>query len=54
MQYQDIPIPVVQEPHEAVLKVIACGICGSDLHPFHGREGCAIGTAFGHECKMGA
>jgi threonine dehydrogenase-like Zn-dependent dehydrogenase len=46
----DIPMPRVEKSSDAVLRVVACGICGSDLHPFHGREGCAFGTAFGHEC----
>lgn len=45
-----IPFPQIESPGDAVLKVIVCGICGSDLHPYHGRESCAFGTAFGHEC----
>lgn len=45
-----IPMPQVEAPTDAVLRVIVCGICGSDLHPLHGKEPCAIGTAFGHEC----
>jgi threonine dehydrogenase-like Zn-dependent dehydrogenase len=51
LQYQDIPMPRIQHDTHVVLKVIACGICGSDLHPYHGKEGCATGTAFGHECE---
>ncbi|CAM9216323.1 unnamed protein product [Ectocarpus fasciculatus] len=50
VDYLDIPKPKIEAPTDAVLRVLACGICGSDLHPFHGREGCATGTAFGHEC----
>jgi threonine dehydrogenase-like Zn-dependent dehydrogenase len=45
-----IPMPQVEVPTDAVLKVIVCGICGSDLHPLHGKEPCAVGTVFGHEC----
>ena len=37
---------------EVVLKVMACGICGTDVHIFHGDEGAAptpAGTVLGHE-----
>ena len=39
VEYLDIPKPTIETPTDAVLRVLACGICGSDLHPFHGREG---------------
>lgn len=45
-----IPFPQLESSTDAILKIIVCGICGSDLHPYHGRESCAYGTAFGHEC----
>jgi hypothetical protein len=45
-----IPMPRIEVPTDAVLRVIVCGICGSDLHPLHGKEPCALGTVFGHEC----
>ncbi len=50
IQCGEIPFPQIELTTDAVLRVIVCGICGSDLHPFHGREPCAFGTAFGHEC----
>lgn len=37
---------------EVVMKVMACGICGTDVHIFHGDEGAAptpAGTVLGHE-----
>ena len=37
----------VLEPHSVIIKVKACGICGSDLHVYK-REG-QEGTIFGHE-----
>jgi alcohol dehydrogenase len=45
-----IPFPQIETTTDAILKVRVSGICGSDLHPYHGREPCAFGTAFGHEC----
>ena len=33
-----------------LFQVTLCSICGSDLHPFHGREtGIVKGTVVGHE-----
>jgi threonine dehydrogenase-like Zn-dependent dehydrogenase len=43
----DEPGPL--EPGWARLEVEACGICGSDLHFFHGQIPKAIGTSPGHE-----
>lgn len=37
---------------EVVVRVMACGICGTDVHIFHGDEGAAAtprGTVLGHE-----
>ena len=46
-------IPVRQpEPDEIVIKVAACGVCGTDLHIYHGDKGaaeCPPGTVLGHE-----
>jgi len=43
---ENIPDPVL-EAHAIIIKVKACGICGSDLHVYkrYGKEG----TIFGHE-----
>ncbi len=40
------------KPGEVLVKVMACGICGTDVHIFHGDEGAAAtpaGTVLGHE-----
>jgi threonine dehydrogenase-like Zn-dependent dehydrogenase len=50
LQYGDVEKPSLDSASETLLKVIVCGICGSDLHPYHGREPCALRTVFGHEC----
>ncbi|GAX85710.1 hypothetical protein CEUSTIGMA_g13124.t1 [Chlamydomonas eustigma] len=46
----EVPTPRIIRPTDALIKVTLCSICGSDLHPFHGREtGIAKGTVVGHE-----
>ena len=46
----DIADPQIQSPHDAVVRVSMAGLCGSDLHPFWGREiGLLPGTVMGHE-----
>ena len=42
--------PVISKPRDAIVKVSMAGLCGSDLHPFFGREaGLDCGTVMGHE-----
>lgn len=42
--------PAIEHPGDAIVKVEMAGLCGSDLHPFFGREqGLQPGTVMGHE-----
>ncbi len=52
----DLKIEEIEKPtpksDEVLIKVMACGICGTDVHIFHGDEGAAAtprGTVLGHE-----
>jgi alcohol dehydrogenase len=45
----DLPDPVVEAPTDAVLRVARAGLCGSDLHPYEGRERVRPGVVPGHE-----
>ena len=52
----DIRIENIEKPEpkagEVLIKVMACGICGTDVHIFNGDEGAAptpAGTVLGHE-----
>ena len=52
----DVRVENVEKPrikdHEVLIKVRACGICGTDVHIFNGDEGAAKtpgGTVLGHE-----
>ena len=52
----DLKIEEIKKPEpgpgEVLIKVMACGICGTDVHIFEGDEGAAAtpaGTVLGHE-----
>jgi 2-desacetyl-2-hydroxyethyl bacteriochlorophyllide A dehydrogenase len=50
LAFEDVPDPRVVESTDVVVRVTAAGICGSDLHPYFGREaGLDVGTVMGHE-----
>ena len=47
---QDVPDPEILDAGDVVVAVEAAGLCGSDLHPYFGREtGLDVGTVMGHE-----
>ena len=47
---ENVPEPGIAEADDVIVRVTAAGICGSDLHPYFGREvGIDIGTVMGHE-----
>ena len=43
------PDPEVSDPGEALVRVSATGVCGSDLHIYHGRVQIEPGFTIGHE-----
>jgi threonine dehydrogenase-like Zn-dependent dehydrogenase len=45
----DVPEPELQHPQDALVRVEASGICGSDLHIYHGRVPIERGFTIGHE-----
>lgn len=50
VQIRELADPVIESPGDAIVKVSTAGLCGSDLHPFLGREvGLDNGTVMGHE-----
>jgi len=46
---QDVPDPELADPQDALVRVEASGICGSDLHIYHGRVPVEQGFTIGHE-----
>ena len=47
---ENLADPVLEASTDAIVRVELAGLCGSDLHPFFGRErGILPGTVMGHE-----
>jgi 2-desacetyl-2-hydroxyethyl bacteriochlorophyllide A dehydrogenase len=49
VRVQDVPEPQIFEAGDAVVRIEASGICGSDLHIYHGRVQIEPGFTIGHE-----
>ena len=48
--YSSVPDPKILQSTDAIVEIKMSGICGSDLHVYHGREtGLDNGTVMGHE-----
>ena len=45
----DKPEPELLAPDDAIVRVTASGVCGSDLHIYHGRVQIEPGFTIGHE-----
>lgn len=51
LRVEEIPKPSPKD-REVLIKIKACGICGTDVHIFNGDKGCfptPVGTVLGHE-----
>src|SRR5437660_3556710 len=46
---EDVPEPELLDPADAIVRIEASGVCGSDLHIFHGRVQIEPGFTIGHE-----
>jgi alcohol dehydrogenase len=49
VRIEERPEPQLQAPDDAIVRVEATGICGSDLHTYHGRVEIEPGFILGHE-----
>lgn len=49
VRLDDVPDPVVEYPTDAVVRVVATCVCGSDLWPYRGIEPLAWPRRMGHE-----
>jgi threonine dehydrogenase-like Zn-dependent dehydrogenase len=45
----DVPAPTVEDPRDAIVRVTAAAICGSDLHMYTGKLPLSAGDTIGHE-----
>jgi alcohol dehydrogenase len=46
---REVPEPTIEEPRDAIVRITAAGICGSDLHFLHGKAPLTPGDTIGHE-----
>ncbi|GAA2274432.1 IMP dehydrogenase [Streptomyces ruber] len=49
MRVEDAPDPVVEQPTDAVVRVVRACVCGSDLHPYHTMAAADGPAPMGHE-----
>src|SRR5579883_3130403 len=50
IRLEDVPEPKIKEPHNAIVRITASAICGTDLHMVRGTlPGMVPGTVLGHE-----
>ena len=49
IRVEDVPNPTIVEPTDAIIRVTAACICGSDLWPYRGDEPVKRPTQMGHE-----
>lgn len=48
IEFQEWPVPTPQES-QVLVDVVACTLCGSDIHTMHGRRNVPVPTVLGHE-----
>jgi alcohol dehydrogenase len=46
---EEVPEPELSDPGDAIVRIEASGVCGSDLHIYHGRVQIEPGFTIGHE-----
>jgi len=49
VRVETVPNPTIQQPTDAIVRIVAGCICGSDLWPFASRPASADGSRMGHE-----
>ncbi|WP_320781231.1 alcohol dehydrogenase catalytic domain-containing protein [Streptomyces sp. CRN 30] len=49
VRVEDAPDPVVEQPTDAVVRVVRACVCGSDLHPYHTMAAADGPAPMGHE-----
>jgi threonine dehydrogenase-like Zn-dependent dehydrogenase len=49
VRVEEVPRPEIEEPTDVLLRIDRAAICGTDLHPYHGRLQIEEGFVLGHE-----
>ncbi|MCL2541202.1 MAG: zinc-dependent alcohol dehydrogenase family protein [Nocardioidaceae bacterium] len=50
IRFEEVPDPTIKQPTDAIVRVVAGCICGSDLWPYRGENPIRPGATIGHEC----
>jgi threonine dehydrogenase-like Zn-dependent dehydrogenase len=50
IRFEEVRDPVLRKPTDAIVRVVAGCICGSDLWPYRGENPIRPGATIGHEC----
>ncbi|WP_028660875.1 zinc-dependent alcohol dehydrogenase family protein [Nocardioides insulae] len=50
VRLSEVPDPVIKKPTDAIVKVVAGCVCGSDLWTYRGENEIVPGRTMGHEC----
>lgn len=50
IRLSEVPDPTIHKPTDAIVRVVAGCICGSDLWPYRGENPIDAGNTIGHEC----
>lgn len=49
VRVETLPDPVIEQPGDAIVRVVRACVCGSDLHPYHSMTPTESGQPMGHE-----
>jgi threonine dehydrogenase-like Zn-dependent dehydrogenase len=49
VRVEDVADPKLEQPTDALVRIVRACVCGSDLHPYHQMEASAQGVPMGHE-----
>ncbi|WP_445271699.1 alcohol dehydrogenase catalytic domain-containing protein, partial [Streptomyces sp. DSM 41978] len=49
VRVQDATDPVIEQPTDAIVRVLRSCVCGSDLHPYHSLTAAEGPVPMGHE-----
>jgi threonine dehydrogenase-like Zn-dependent dehydrogenase len=53
VRIETVPDPKLQHPTDAIVRVVASCICGSDLWPYDAMPASGDGRRMGHEIETG-
>jgi threonine dehydrogenase-like Zn-dependent dehydrogenase len=49
VRVEEVPDPMIEQPTDAIVRVVLSCVCGSDLHPYRRMHASGTGVPMGHE-----